>query len=64
MFLKTPFNIDNIDPSHQPIPIQLQPAEEAVTSGEPWLHSLQFRQTSVDFLSLADQVKEQANWIC
>ena len=63
IFLKTPVNIANIDPSHQPIPTELRSEEEEVRSGELWLHSLQFRETSVDFLSLADQVTEQENYI-
>ena len=59
MFLKTPVNIANIDPSLQPIPTELRSEEEELKSGELWLHSLQFRETSVDFLSLADQVSDQ-----
>ena len=62
IFLKTPVNIANIDPSHQPIPTELRSNEEEVESGELWLHSLQFRETSVDFLSLADQVREQGKY--
>ena len=58
MFVKTPVNVSNIDPSHQPIPSELQHEEESSSSpAQLWLNSLQFRETSIDFLSLADQVK-------
>ena len=58
MFVKTPVNVANIDPSHQPIPSELQPEEQSPASpAQLWLNSLQFRETSIDFLSLADQVK-------
>ena len=57
IFLKTPLNISNVDPHHQPIPNNLKLEEKPVSTGELWLNSLQFRETSIDFLSLADQVK-------
>ena len=58
IFLKTPLNISNVDPHHQPIPTNLKLEENPVSTGENWLNSLQFRETSIDFLSLADQVKK------
>ena len=58
IFLKTPLNIANVDPHHQPVPFNLKLEEKPVSTGEPWLNSLQFRETSIDFLSLANQVKK------